>query len=88
MALQALRGEVTAAQLAARHGVHQTMVGEWKRKAIEGLAGVFSGKLAAHETAKSTEAELEKLHPKIGQLVGRQRTGTWERALRGARTVV
>jgi transposase len=29
VALQALRGEVTAAQLAARHGVHQSMVGEW-----------------------------------------------------------
>jgi hypothetical protein len=36
---------------------------------MEGLAGVFSGKLAAQETAKSTEAELEKLHAKIGQLV-------------------
>ena len=28
VALEALRGELTTAQLAAKHGVHQTMVGE------------------------------------------------------------
>ena len=27
VALEALRGELTAAQLAAKHGIHQTMVG-------------------------------------------------------------
>ena len=69
VALEALWGELTAAQLAAKHGIHQTMVGEWKRQAMEGLAGVFSGKSAAQETARSTEAEVEKLHAKIGQLV-------------------
>lgn len=31
VALEALRGALTAAQLAAKHGVHQTMVGEWKK---------------------------------------------------------
>ena len=35
VALEALRGELTAAQLAAKHGIHQTMVGEWKRQATE-----------------------------------------------------
>ena len=69
VALEALRGELTAAQLATKHGIHQTMVGEWKRQALAGLAGVFSGKSAAQETAKSTEAEVEKLHAKIGRLV-------------------
>ena len=69
VALEALRGELTAAQLAAKHGIHQTMVGEWKRQATEGLAGVFSGKSAVQEAAKSTEAEVEKLPAKIGQLV-------------------
>ena len=68
-AKEALRGELTAAHLAAKHGIHQTMVGEWKKQAVEGPASVFSGKKAAHETAKSAEAEVEKLHAKIGQLV-------------------
>ena len=69
VALEALRGELTAAQLAAKHGVHQTMVGEWKKQAVEGLASVFSGKEAAQDTARLSEAEVEKLHAKIGQLV-------------------
>ena len=77
VALEALRGELTTAQLAAKHGIHQTMVGEWKRQAMEGLASVFSGKAAetlvsaeqGQETAKTTEAEVERLHAKIGQLV-------------------
>jgi len=72
VALEALRGELTTAQLAAKHGVHQTMVGEWKKQAVEGLASVFSGKEAAQDTAKSSEAEVEKLHAKIGQLVVEQ----------------
>jgi transposase len=69
VALEALRGELTAAQLAAKHGIHQTMVGEWKRQAMEGLAAVFSAKSAAAETAKAVEADVEKLHAKIGQLL-------------------
>jgi transposase len=67
VALEALRGELTTAQLAAKHGIHQTMVGEWKRQAMEGLAAVFSGKAEAAEAAKADE--VEKLHAKIGQLV-------------------
>lgn len=69
VALEALRGELTTAQLAAKHGIHQTMVGEWKRQAMEGMTAVFAGKPAAQETAKATEAEVEKLHAKIGQLL-------------------
>jgi len=69
VALEALRGELTAAQLASKHGIHQTMVGEWKKQAMEGLAAVFSDRSAAQEAAKSSEAEVEKLHAKIGQLL-------------------
>src|SRR3712207_2369830 len=70
VALEALRGELTTARLAARRGIHQTMAGEWKRRAMEGLASVFSGKAEAQGAARSAEAE--KLHAKIGQLaVGR-----------------
>ena len=69
VALEALRGELTAAQLATKHGVHQTMIAAWKKQAVEGMASVFSGKVEAQETAKSAEAEVEELHAKIGQLL-------------------
>ena len=69
VALEALRGELTTAQLATKHGVHQTMISEWKRQAVDGLAGVFSDKSAAQETARASETDVEKLHAKIGQLL-------------------
>ena len=69
VALEALRGELTAAQLASKHSIHQTMVGEWKKQAMEGRAAVFSDRSVAQEAAKSSEAEVEKLHAKIGQLL-------------------
>ena len=67
VAMEALRGELRTSQLATKHGVHQTMIGDWKRQAMEGLVTVFSGKVEAKEGIR--EEELEKLHAKIGQLV-------------------
>jgi transposase len=68
VALEALRGALTTAQLAAKHGIHQMMVGEWKRQAVESMAGVFSGRWAVQESAKTSGAEVEKLHAKVWQL--------------------
>ncbi len=67
IALEALRGELTVSQLAAKHGVHQTLIGDWKRQALDGLVTVFSGKADAKEGMR--EEDVEKLHAKIGQLV-------------------
>jgi transposase len=65
--LDAIRGEQTIAQLAAKHGVHQTKINAWKKQAIEGMSGVFSGKAEAVEAAR--DGEIDQLHAKIGQLV-------------------
>ena len=67
IALEALRGEQTVAQLAAKHGVHQTMISGWKRQAAEGLSSVFSGRSEAKDAVR--DGEVEKLHAKIGQLL-------------------
>jgi transposase len=67
VALEAIKGELTIAQLTAKHGVHQTLINAWKRQAIEGLSTVFSGKAEAAEAARADE--VERLHAKIGRLV-------------------
>ena len=67
VALEAIRGELTLAELGTRHGIHQTMIAAWKRQAIEGLSATFAGK--AEATAAISEGEIAKLHAKIGQLV-------------------
>ncbi|AQS83864.1 transposase [Acetobacter aceti] len=67
VALEAIRGEQTLSEMASKHGVHQTMIAQWKRQTIEGMAASFSGKAVA-EPATSA-AEVEKLHAKNGQLL-------------------
>ena len=67
VALEAIRGELTISQLVAKHGVHQTMINAWKKQATEGLSTVFESKPDA--AGKTREADLEKLHAKIGQLI-------------------
>lgn len=57
VALEALRGEQAVAQLAARHGVHQTMINAWKKQAVEGMATVFSGKPEAADAARESEVD-------------------------------
>lgn len=66
VALEAIRGELTMAELASRHGVHPTMIASWKRQAVEGMSSTFSNPADA---AKAGEAEIDRLHAKIGQLV-------------------
>ena len=67
VAMEAIRGDLTLAELAAKHGIHHTMIGAWKRQAMEGMASVFEGGDQGSRVA--SEAEIEKLHAKIGQLV-------------------
>ena len=67
VALEAIRGEQTLAELASKHGVHQTMIAQWKRQAIEGMASLFSGKSVTEPSV--SPADVEKLHAKIGQLL-------------------
>lgn len=66
VALKAMRGDLTLAELAAKDGVYHTMIASWKQQAIDGMAGNFSG---AGDVARApSESEVEKLHAKIGQL--------------------
>jgi len=55
VALGARRGELTASQLATKRGVHRTLVGDWKRQALDGLATPFSGKADAKEGLRGGE---------------------------------
>ena len=65
VALEALRGDKTALEIAAKYKIHPTQVTTWKRQAINGLTGVFSDKV---RKAEDNEAEVKELHAKIGKL--------------------
>ena len=66
VALDALVGDQTLADLAAKHDVHPNMIAQWKRQAKESLPDVFAKK--ASRGATDREAEVKSLHAKIGQL--------------------
>jgi len=66
VALEALVGERTLAELAKKHGVHPNMIASWKRQAREGLPEVFLKGVGSASADK--EAEIKRLHEKIGRL--------------------
>lgn len=41
VALEALHGDKTIQEIAAKHQVHPNQVSTWKRQAVEGMADVF-----------------------------------------------
>jgi transposase-like protein len=62
--LEALRGDRTIQEIAAKHQLHPSQVSQWKRQAVEGMADVF----ARGKSTGVTEAEVKELHAKIGRL--------------------
>ena len=72
VALEALRGDKTVQEIAAKRQLYPMQVSTWKRQAIEGMAGVFSDKV---KKAENKDGEINELHTKIGQLVVENGTG-------------
>lgn len=65
VALEAIKGAQTVAELAAKYEVHPAMVTKWKKQAVEGMSDMFSrGGRPAGEA--SQEARIKELHAKIG----------------------
>jgi transposase len=67
VALEAIQGHQTVAELATKHQIHPTQIAAWKREAVEKLAKVFDEK--GSEREKTRDGEIARLHAKIGQLV-------------------
>ena len=67
VALAAVRGDRTIAELASAFGVHPNQIYSWKKQLLDGAVSVFEGGGAAAEGTVS-EAQVDVLYRQIGQL--------------------
>ena len=66
VALEAVKGEETVAQLAARYEVHPGQIQAWRKALVEGASGVFGN--GKEQKARSDAALVARLYQEIGQL--------------------
>lgn len=66
VALEAIKGQKTANEIAAEYGVHPSQIAQWKKQALDGLPDLFSTQ--ASKQGKEEEALIASLYQQIGQL--------------------
>jgi len=66
IALEAIKGDKTLAELSSQYSVHANQIGKWRKQAIDGLSVLFSRK---QERKDAQQQELlAQLYEQIGRL--------------------
>ena len=66
VALAAIKGEKTLADLAQQFDVHPNQITQWRSQLLDGAAGVFGSE--AKTEAVAPTIDVKTLHAKIGEL--------------------
>ena len=66
VAVAAIRGDRSMAELSGEFGVHPTAINRWKRQVLDLLPSILSGKVDSKE--KEGDELVSRLYQEIGQL--------------------
>ena len=66
VALEAVKGDKSLAELAAKYEVHPNQISQWKKALLDGMTDLFSDKRRKKE--KRAEDETARLYEEIGRL--------------------
>ena len=66
VALEAIKGDRSLAELASRYEVHATQIGTWRKALVVGMPEIFSDKRRQKEA--QGEADTARLYEEIGRL--------------------
>ena len=66
VALEAVKGERSLAELSSRYEVHATQIGQWRKALLAGLPELFSDKRRKQDNTNG--AEKAQLYEEIGRL--------------------
>lgn len=66
IALEAIKGNKTTAELTSTHGVHATQINNWKKAALDIMPEAFSSKRKRADDEQ--QALIDELYKQIGQL--------------------
>jgi putative transposase len=66
VALEAIRGQKTANEIATEYGIHPTQIAQWKKQALDEFPSLFSQ--GTSRAAKEEEDLVAALYQQIGQL--------------------
>ena len=68
VALEALRGEKTLAEISSQFDVHANMINNWKKQLLENLPDLFEDKRTKSGRKKEEKDNADELYRQIGRL--------------------
>ncbi len=68
VALEALRGEKTLAEISSQYDVHANMINNWKKQLLENLPDLFEDKRTKSGRKKEEKDNADELYRQIGRL--------------------
>lgn len=68
VALEAIKGERTIAQISSKYGVHPTQISKWRKQALDLMQQGFANNAKAKNLESNNSELVDKLYKQIGKL--------------------